>query len=160
MDAGTLLIFLEFTIIRFLIVFNLDYSFLGMAQVIWVIGVCMVIMAALIYLPVRVVGVAGVLMIVVHNLLDVFRVPPQISFAGVPAPDLSQSVWLVLHQNGIIRLFGGSEQVFIAYPLIPWIRVMAAGYALGSVYSWDGDRRKLLLTLSSITQPSYSSSCG
>jgi uncharacterized membrane protein len=87
-------------------------------------------------------------MIAAHNLLDVFRVPPQISFAGMPAPDLSQSIWLVLHQNGIIRLFGASSQLFIAYPLIPWIGVMAAGYALGTVYGWDGDRRqKLLLKL-------------
>src|SRR6266700_4229289 len=49
---GLWLIFLEFTLVRFLIVFNLDYTFFGMAQVIWVIGVSMIIMAALVYLPV------------------------------------------------------------------------------------------------------------
>ena len=145
---GLWLIFLEFTVIRFLIVFNLDYSFFGMAQVIWVIGVSMIIMAALVYLPVRVVGAAGLLLIVLHNLLDGFGIPPQVSFAGMPPPDLSQSVWLILHQNGIIRLFGNSSQIFIAYPLIPWIGVMAAGYAFGTIYSWDsGERRKLLLRL-------------
>ena len=49
---GLWLIVLEFTVIRFLITFNLDYtSNFGMAQVIWVIGSSMVVMAALIHLP-------------------------------------------------------------------------------------------------------------
>ncbi len=145
---GLWLIFLEFTVIRFLIIFNFDYSFFGMAQVIWVIGVSMIIMAVLIYLPVRVVGVGGLLMIAAHNLFDRFSILPQISFAGMPPPDGAQSLWLILHQNGIIRLFGGSSQLFIAYPLIPWIGVMAAGYSFGTIYSWESDkRRKLLLSL-------------
>lgn len=142
---GLWLIFLEFTLIRFLIVFNLDYTFFGMAQVIWVIGVSMIVMAALIYVPVRIVGVAGVLMIVLHNLLDGIRVPPQIAFAGMPPPDLSQSLWIILHQPGVIRLFSGASQAFFAYPLIPWIGVMAAGYAFGTVYSWESERRRKLL---------------
>jgi uncharacterized membrane protein len=142
---GLWLIFLEFTLIRFLIVFNLDYTFFGMAQVIWVIGVSMIVMAALIYLPVRVVGIAGVLMIVLHNLLDGFQVPPQIAFAGTPPPDFSQAIWIIVHQPGVIPLFGGTSQLFSAYPLIPWIGVMMAGYAFGSVYSWEGEQRRKLL---------------
>jgi uncharacterized membrane protein len=35
--------------------------------------------------------------------------------------------------------------VFAAYPLIPWIGVTAAGYALGQVYRWDPARRRRLL---------------
>ncbi len=144
---GLWLIFLEFTVIRFLIVFNLDYSFFGMAQVIWVIGVSMIVMAAMIYLPVRIVGVIGVLLIILHNLLDGFQVPPQIAFLGTPPPDLSQAIWIILHQPGVIRLFGAS-QLFSAYPLIPWIGVMMTGFALGTIYDWAGDkRRKLLLRL-------------
>lgn len=145
---GLWLIFLEFTVIRTLIVFNLDLTFLGMAQVIWVIGLSMIVMAGLIYLPARVIGIAALVMIASHNLLDGFRVPPQISFGGAPPPDLMQSLWLILHQNGIIRPFGGSSQIFLAYPLIPWVGVMAAGYAFGSVYDWESEkRRKLLLKL-------------
>ncbi|HVQ56726.1 MAG TPA: heparan-alpha-glucosaminide N-acetyltransferase domain-containing protein, partial [Pyrinomonadaceae bacterium] len=101
---GLWLIFLEFTVVRFLIVFNLDYSFFGMAQVIWVIGVSMIVMAALIYLPVSVVGAVGVVMIFSHNLLDGFRVPPNIAFAGTPPPDISQSIWIVLYQPGVVPI--------------------------------------------------------
>ena len=147
LTRGLWLIVLEFTLIRFLIVFNLDYSFFGMAQVIWVIGVSMIVMAALVYLPVAAVGIAGLLMIAAHNLLDGIQVPPNIAFAGTPPPDLGQSLWIILHQAGVIPLFGGS-QLFVAYPLIPWVGVMMAGYALGSVYSWEANtRRRLLLRL-------------
>jgi uncharacterized membrane protein len=142
---GLWLILLEFTLIRFLVVFNLDYSFFGMAQVIWVIGLSMIAMAALIYLPVRIVGAAGVAMIVLHNLLDGISVPPAIAFTSTPPPDVLQTLWLVLHQAGVIPLFGGASTMFVAYPLIPWTGVMAAGYALGAVYEWDPQRRRSLL---------------
>jgi uncharacterized membrane protein len=64
---GLWLIVLEFTVIRTLITFNLDYSLLGFAQVIWVIGVSMIVMAGLIYVPLRIVGAIGILMILLHN---------------------------------------------------------------------------------------------
>ena len=142
---GLWLIFLEFTVIRFLIVFNLDYSFAGMAQVIWVIGFSMIVMAAMVYLPVKAVGLAGLLMIVLHNLFDGIQVPPQIAFAGTPPPDLWQTLLILLHQPGVIPLFGGAAQIFSAYPLIPWVGVMMAGYALGTVYDLDASRRRKLL---------------
>jgi uncharacterized membrane protein len=143
---GLWLVVLEFTVIRFLITFNFDYgSFAGMAQVIWAIGVSMIVMAALIYLPLKLVGILGVAMIVFHNLLDPLNLPPPIAFGG--SPDLLQAVWLILHQQSVIPVGGGSI-IFVAYPLIPWVGVMAAGYALGSVYTWDADeRRKWLLAI-------------
>lgn len=142
---GLWLIFLEFTIIRFSFVFNLDYSFFGLAQVIWVIGVSMIAMAALVYLPVRVVGVIGVGMILLHNLLDGIQVPPAIAFGGAPPPDLAQMLWIILHQQGLVPLFDGAARIFFAYPLIPWIGVMMAGYALGAVYILESDKRRKLL---------------
>lgn len=141
---GFWLIFLEFTVIRFSIVFNLDYSFLAMAQVIWVIGASMIVMAALIYLPIKAVGAAGVAMIALHNLLDGFRVPPQIAFGGTPPPSISQDLWIIFHQQGVVPVTGLSS-IFFVYPLIPWIGVMAAGYAFGTIYSWERERRRKLL---------------
>lgn len=137
---GLWLVVLEFTVIRFLVTFNFDYaSFFGMAQVIWVIGVSMMVMAALIFLPLKIVGVLGVAMILLHNLLDPLSLPPQIAFGG--SPGFLQAVWLILHQQSVIPVSGGSI-IFIAYPLIPWVGVMAAGFALGSVYTWQPERRR------------------
>jgi uncharacterized membrane protein len=142
---GLWLIFLEFTLVRLGFVFNLDYSFFGVMQVIWVIGLSMIVMAGLVYLPVRIVGAFGLLLIVLHNLLDRFQVPPATAFAGHPPPDLSQILWMILHQPGVIPLFGGASSSFLAYPFIPWVGVMAAGYALGTIYSWDAARRRKVL---------------
>lgn len=144
---GLWLIMLEFTVVRFAIVFNFDYSFLGMAQVIWVIGASMVVMAGAVYLPVRVVGILGVAMIVLHNLLDRFQVPPQSAFGGQPPMDVGQSLWVMLHQIGIVPLFGGTTQIFSAYALVPWVGVMAAGYWLGTIYAGDDDRRRRSLLI-------------
>src|SRR6185503_17281516 len=113
---GLWLIVLEFTVIRTLVNLNFDYSVFGFAQVIWVIGVSMVVMSVLIYLPLWVVGIFGVAMIALHNLLDVYSLPPNVAFGG-PA-DLGQSVWLVLHQQGVVPFLGGSV-IVILYPLIP-----------------------------------------
>lgn len=82
LTRGLWLIFLEFTIVRFAIFFNFDYSFLGLAEVIWVFGVSMIALAALIFLPTRVVGIIGIAMIALHNLLDKIQVPPATSMAG------------------------------------------------------------------------------
>lgn len=139
---GVWLVILEFTVIRFLVNFNVDYgSFIGMAQVIWVIGVSMIVMAALIYLPVAIVGAFGVTLIVFHNLLDVYRLPPDIVFGG--ATNSMQKLWIVLHQQGLIQI--GGSVLFVAYPLIPWVGVMAAGYALGTIYGWESERRRRFL---------------
>ncbi len=139
---GLWLIMLEFTLVRFAILFNVDYSFLGLAEVIWVIGVSMIILAGLIHLPARVTAILGIGMIALHNLLDGISVPPTTAMAGTPSPDALQKIWLILHQPGFVPLFQDDLKLFVAYPLIPWIGVMAAGYALGVVYLWESERRR------------------
>src|SRR4030095_263614 len=137
---GLWLVVLDVTGIRFLVTFNVDYSsFFGMAQVIWVIGASMIVMAVLIFLPLRIVGILGLAMILLHNLLDASDLSPAIAFGG--SPSFLEAVWIALHQQGIIPVVGQSV-IFVAYPLIPWVGVMAAGYALGSVYTWEAERRR------------------
>lgn len=150
LTRGLWLVLLEFTIVRFGIVFNLDYSTsFGMVQVIWAIGISMIVMAALIYLPTKIIGAIGVGMIVLHNLFDRFQVPPETAFMGTPPPDLSQILMMILHQQGVVPI-PGSTGVFVAYPLIPWIGVMAAGYAFGTLYAQEREqRRKWLYVLGS-----------
>ncbi len=142
LTRGLWLVFLEFTVIRFVVVFNLDYySAFGMAQVIWAIGMSMIVMAALVYFPTKFVGVMGIMMIVLHNLLDRFQIPPNIAFAGETPPDVWQAIWIILHQQGVVPI-PGTSGAFVAYPLIPWIGVMAAGYAFGTLYGMERERRR------------------
>lgn len=142
---GLWLIVLEFTVVRFSLFFNFDYSLFGVAEVIWIFGVTMIVMAALVHLPVRAVGVVGVLIIALHNSLDGVQVPPAIAFAATPPPTFGQSIWLFLHQNGFVPLFGGATKILVGYPLLAWIGVMAAGYAVGSLYTWKRERRRRTL---------------
>lgn len=140
---GLWLIALEFTVIRVLVWFNLDFHFALMLQVIWVIGVGMIVLAGLIYLPLRAVAIGSIAMIALHNLLD------KIQVQGFPAPNTPPpgfwgSVWILLHQQGMI-FFTPKVYALVLYPLIPWVGVLAAGYCFGAFYQWDAARRQRFL---------------
>jgi uncharacterized membrane protein len=140
LTRGFWLIVLEFTVVRLGIAFDLDYpGFPGMMQVIWAIGVGMIVLAALVHLPTRVVGAMGIAIVLLHNLLDRFAVAGMGGTVGV-----RDSIWMVLHQPGFIHVFGAP--MLVAYPVLPWIGVLLCGYALGAVFAWDADRRRRTLT--------------
>lgn len=108
-------------------------------QVIWAIGLSMVALGLLLWLPRPVlIGVALAIMLG-HNALDgLVLTPDQPGYA----------LWAVLHQRGMIPLPWGAART--SYPVLPWIGVIAAGYALGPLYSPGADptlRRRCLVTL-------------
>ena len=145
---GLWLIVLELTIVKLGIGFNPDIRFLGFLQVIWVIGVSMIILAALIHLPKIAIAAFGLLMIALHNLTDSIRVT---SWRGpeTPVPGVRAKLWMVLHQafEGFPILGFPSPLVFVIYPLIPWVGVMAAGYVFGAIYQLDAERRRRWLLI-------------
>jgi len=140
---GLWLIVLETTIIQWFVTFHPDYRFLGFLQVIWVIGVSMIILAALIHLPKSVIAAFGLLMIALHNLADGFRVVGYRG-PGTPVPGAGAKLWILLHQpfEGFPVLGEHSPGLFVIYPLVPWIGVMAVGYVFGVLYSFDAQRRR------------------
>ena len=144
---GLWLIVLEFTIVRLGATFSFDYRFLGMMQVIWVIGVSMIVLAALIHLPLGVIAVFGLAMIGLHNLLDHFHVQGW-QGPGSSVPGYGGKLFMILHQSGAFPVAEfPSPVLFVLYPLIPWVGVMAAGYAFGAVYQWDAPRRRRFLLM-------------
>lgn len=137
LTRGAWLIALEVTVMMAAWTFHLDYSQGVFLQVIWAIGASMIVLAALVYLPVRAVAITGIAIIALHNLLD----PITPAMFGAWAP-----LWNLLHVQGMVPIG------FVSYPLIPWIGVMAFGYALGTLY--DGcplQRRIGLRTLGSLS---------
>jgi uncharacterized membrane protein len=131
---GLWLVFLEVTLIRFFWSFDLSYRGAG-AAVIWALGWSMVVLAALIYWPRWLTAIFGVGMIALHHLLD-----------GIEPEAFGRFFWFwhILHVPGEFKVtpnfwFG------VGYPLIPWVGVMAAGYALGPVFLWEADRRRRFL---------------
>jgi len=127
LTRGLWLVFVEIVVLHLLVWFNLDFRFIGPLQVIWAIGWSMVALAALVHLPLQAVAAIGVGMVALHNTLD-----------GV----MNQSLWwMVLHRAGFTMPGGSAPLVWVQYPLIPWIGVMAAGYAFGALYELDPHRR-------------------
>ncbi len=139
---GFWLIVLEFTLVRLGSFFSVSPTMLAMLQVIWAIGVSMIVLAGLVHLPLRITLWFGLLMIALHNLLDPIRVA---GFQGPnsPAPGIGAKLWMILHQQGAFPIVGfPSPFVLVLYPLIPWVGVMAAGYAFGALYQLDAFRRR------------------
>ena len=131
---GVWLIVLELTVI------NVGWQFvptLAFLQVIWAIGWSMLALAALVWMPWRAVLAIGVAIIAGHNLLD-----------GITAQSLGGwgIVWTFLHEQGLAPVAG--VPVLFAYPVLPWIGVMAFGYGLGTVFTLpDARRRRTLVVL-------------
>ena len=134
LTRGLLLIVLEATVVRALWQFNVDYR-VTILNVLWALGWSMIVLAILVRLPRWVAPTFGLALIALHNLADGVR---PVAF-GALAP-----LWNVLHQPGML-LATPRTVVFVAYPLIPWIGVAAAGYGLGEVYRWSAERRRAFL---------------
>ena len=135
LTRGLWLVVLELTVVRFGWLFNLNYRF-SFVQVIWAIGWSMVALSLLSRLGPRVCLALGAAMIAGHDLLD-----------GLTAARFGSAGWLwhVLHQPGRLEPFAG-HRVYIAYPLVPWVGVMAAGFGLGPWMERSvAERRGLLL---------------
>lgn len=143
---------LELTVVRFGVFFSLDCRFFGFLQVIWVIGVSMIVLAGLIHLPLKFVAGFGIAMIGLHNLLDRFRVMGW-QGPGSPVPGLGAKLWMLAHQGFSVFPVAGfpGPIVIVVYPLIPWIGVMAAGYVFGSLYQVDAERRRRWLLRMGLT---------
>jgi len=105
------------------------------ALVIWALGWSMVVLAGLIHLPLPAIAAFAGVLIVGHNALD-----------GVTPADFGAQAWVwhLLHVPGTFPVADG-YRLFVMYPLVPWVGVMAAGYCLGAVYRWEAPRRRLLL---------------
>ena len=122
LKRGLFLIFLELIVINFAWTgkFPPDVVYL---QVIWAIGLSMVILAGLIGLPQKVLWVISLTIIFGHNLLD------PISFQNVP---ILNHLWLILHDRGWIQ-FGEVVRFRTSYPILPWIGIITLGYCLGNI---------------------------
>ena len=137
---GLWLIFLELTVLRLAWTFNFDFSHYEMGGVIWVIGCCMILMAALVKLPVAVTAIIGPVIIAAHNMFD------SRLWQGVGQLNESKlsGLWKILYVGfyaGPIQFGPNGPNLIVLYSMIPWIGVMAAGYAFGSILTLDPSRR-------------------
>jgi uncharacterized membrane protein len=130
---GVWLVVLEWTIIEFAWTF-VPWIFGG---VIWSLGISMVILAALAWLPEWAILTFGLVLIALHDLLDAVQ-PAQMGSLGW--------LWVLLHRRGVVP----GTNFFVLFPLVPWVGVMACGYVLGRVMlKAPAVRQRILLLLGS-----------
>jgi uncharacterized membrane protein len=128
---GLWLVLLALTLVSYAWTYVFPFWF---SDVLWSLGWSMVAMALLIRLPVSWIAALGTILIVSHNLLD--SVSP--AAFGRFAP-----VWVILHGHGWFWIKPGKLGFFVLFALIPWVGVMAVGYALGFLLQ-RGNRRTLV----------------
>ncbi len=134
---GLWFIALELTVMQFGYNFNFSLRFLILLLILWIFGICLLAMAALVYVPVRWLAVLSVAVIVLHNCLD-----------GIRAQQFGSAAWAwnLLHQPGVIPVAG--KLVLVTYTFLPWIGVMAAGFCFGRVFQMEAEaRRRIMLRL-------------
>jgi uncharacterized membrane protein len=140
LTRGVWLILAEFFILSFFRTFNPSYTYINL-QVIWVIGLSMIILSGMVYINNRIILIIAILFITTHNLLDAVH---------VQGNGLIAILWSIMHD--VKRFTFGDFTFFIHYPLLPWLGIMALGYYYGSLYVavYDTVKRKRILFLSGV----------
>jgi uncharacterized membrane protein len=130
---GLWLIIVELTLVH--LVFNFHWQWnIQILEVIWAIGASMMVMAVLIHLRMSWVLLIGACLVGGHNLLD-----------GLTVTKFGRLGWLwqLLHVPGLLS---GQSMIppiiLVAYPLLPWVGVMALGYAFGNVLIQPREKRR------------------
>jgi uncharacterized membrane protein len=119
-SRGLWLMFLDLTVLRLAMNFSL-FSGPVLLNVLWALGLSMVVLGFLVWLPVRVLAGLSILTVALHNLTD------PLFTGGVTGA--GAWLWHILHQPGMVR--ASHTTVLVAYTLVPWVAVMAAGFCFG-----------------------------
>lgn len=131
LKRGLWLVFIELTIVGFGWFFDVHFGILALLTI-WSLGISMIFLAGLIYLPINYILIFSVALIFGHNLLDTIHLP-------------GNMYWSMLHEQSFFKL-NNNRLLLAGYPIIPWIAVMSLGYYFGRFYekSYDGNQRKKL----------------
>lgn len=131
---GLWLIVLELTVVK--LGFAPEPYHFVLLQVIWVIGLSMILIAPLVTLRRPVLAGIGIAMIALHGLFDA------VSFEGP-----LRVVWAILHRRDAFEPIDG-HTIVVGYPLVPWIGVMLLGFGLGAL--WERADRRRILTIAGV----------
>lgn len=129
---GLWLIVLEVVVMRLAITFSLSLQWPLLLLVLWAIGWSMIGLALVLRVPRSILLACSVAVIALHNVFD-----------GLQLTGPAGALWTLLRQPGVIA--PGGAVVLVGYPLVPWLAVMVAGFALGPIYREDAARRRQLL---------------
>lgn len=135
LTRGLWLVFVEIAVVNLAFSFDFTYSLVGL-QTIWSIGISMMLMAAIIWLPFRAIAALGLLIIVGHNSLDFYE-------AGHKGP--FGFFYSLLHRPGFFAV-DDAHGLLVLYPFLSWVGLMATGYCFGRLFlHYQGAARRQVL---------------
>jgi uncharacterized membrane protein len=134
LKRGLVLILLELTVVNFAFWFDIHFQSL-MLQVIYAIGGGFVVLSLLAKLPVRTVGIIGLVIVFGHNILQLV---PQFT------NPVAKLLWALFFRTDFLPV-SPHFALLAAYPLIPWLGIMLVGYAFGQLMEWPMEQRKPLM---------------
>lgn len=131
---GLWLILLEVTVLRFFFFFNFYYD-ITFLTVLWAAGWCMILLSALVYLPLKWNLALGVFIIVFHNAL---------ALIGFAPGSILSAAGMIFMQRGFLPV-SPDHAFVVSYPIIPWLGIMLAGFAVGKLYTDYASRERISL---------------
>jgi uncharacterized membrane protein len=140
-SRGVWLIFLELTVVRLGLFFD-PVNAPVILTVLWSIGASFVVLAGLVFLPSRLVGALGVLLIATHGLAGDLSL-------GSETPAALRAAGALLLRPGLLPMPGGVT-VLVGYPLLPWLGIVAAGYGFGEVIRLEPGRRRRVMGITGL----------
>jgi uncharacterized membrane protein len=135
---GLWLILVEMVLVTFALTFNPLYNNIFL-QVIWAIGISMVILGLVVRLPYPVIFALAVLILAGHNLLD---------YPEAARKNDVGFFWDLVHNGRFdTYLLAPNYRLVIIYAFLPWTGIMLMGYCAGRLFepTFDPDRRKKIL---------------
>ena len=130
LKRGFWLIILELTVINFALWYDVHFRLLLM-EVISVIGLSFIVLSFLLKLPSRIIGIAGIVLIFSHDLLQ--GIP-------VPANPVINFLTSVFFRPALTQITQGLS-FYTSYPLIPWLGIMMTGFACGEIFDFPQEKR-------------------
>jgi len=138
---GLWLILMELTIVNLVLTFNI-YFYTFALETIWAIGISMVILGLVIWLPFEMILVIGLLIVLGHNTLDFYERKQTGQFS---------IIYNLVHRVGFHPL-GGKYNLLILYPFLSWSGLMMLGYCLGKVLrNENASYRKKFLVIAGLS---------
>jgi uncharacterized membrane protein len=130
---GLWLLVLEFTVINFGIWFDIKFR-TSLFQVIAAIGLGFMVLACVLKLPARTIGVIGLLILLGHNLLV---------YLPLAAGSFLQVTRSALFSPNAYQV--SAQYLFVVgYPPVPWLGIMLAGFGCGTLFELAPAKRKAL----------------
>ncbi len=125
------------------VLWEFDFGSFMFLQVIWAIGLSMVVLSVLQFLPYRALLITGLAIVFGHNLLDGIQ---------VDQPAIASLGWSILHVLHFYRVTPHFT-LLVAYPFLPWLGLMITGYCLGKLYAkgTDASHRKRFLFITGLS---------